>query len=356
MNERTNRSFVSGRLNRLGGLAMPILVAFLGLTSCSATDDEPPSVATVETVNVQSGCGEISNDTLNKAMRAVAGESLQKTYHYLDPIRNAEMAAELDLTILIADAYIEARLQSDDLDVMMAAANEYLGQFEVSISVLDETVVLGGDIFDSYFVEGNGDITELRNNIKVLIKMFEQLPKELFDKIELNEIILTGQMGEYKNENYKEPTNTFSGTVSFDERKVYLLAQPDEYQTQSTALHEIGHLLDDLLCDGILDVDPEYTSDNSTKYVPEKWMKKGGENKDYVSSYSWHGVAEDRAEVWERLLAGNEMHSRYIAENIHKKFALLLARLEELIPGISLYLQHHDGGRHTDWRALVLHK
>jgi hypothetical protein len=178
-----------------------------------------------------------------------------------------------------------------------------------------------------------------RNGMLYVIKAFNALPKPVVKLANINSLELITQ-------DQAATSNNLSNEVVLGDADIYerkLTLYPSSLTTdrvRSVLAHEIGHLLDETEC-GLLGLqrDTAYQSFNTFSLMYGN-KKSYGAERNTISPYGAMGPAEDKAELYSHLLTGSLTFEdlQKSPKPIRRKAELLLARLEDRLPGISEYL------------------
>jgi hypothetical protein len=124
------------------------------------------------------------------------------------------------------------------------------------------------------------------------------------------------------------------GTYLRDGEERSIIIYINSNKIESSIYHEIGHLLQDKLCNGDLE-DPEYSRLNDSN---EYKINEKNNSEYFISDYASRSTAEDWAEVSANLFKFGAVACYDMPKPICEKELLILKRLSTVDPNISSYL------------------
>lgn len=288
--------------------------------------------------------GEDNYDFYNAARESIPNENLWATTYEETRDNNNEFyinrvlveAKKYGFEIEDPTTSLEAIKTAQSLSEILENANLFAKNYGIEISTHDNGY---GDILKEASLE------EFRRHITKLTVSIFLMPKELIEYSGLKNIVLIYDFNESHDGGETIGKTTLGGDTMAISLNGLKESDDDKPNQGQVFAHELGHLIDGRMCEelGGAESDEEYNELNGQRNVYGN-EEVGHDNRTFAYSYGAAGIREDKATVLESLLSidqGGTLNSlvRYGEDTpIYNKLWVLMARLEEVTPGISQYL------------------
>jgi len=213
---------------------------------------------------------------------------------------------------------------------VLRALNAYTSpHFGFTVSLLPRPVASEAGVRALPVRRGRESFAELRAGSQAFMRYLSLVPTGLVAYSGLQHFTLVGAL-------HDSLGNIDEGAAVPDERTIYLTLRTFSTDVRATASHELGHLLDAAVCGGVggWSNDPQYAALNPPGFM----YLLAFNSEDVASEEGGLSVVEDKASEFENMLGG--LQKRFFDSDnavLRAKYRLLLARLEEHVPGSARY-------------------
>lgn len=321
--------------------ALGALIAFDTLAATEIfSSDKPPTQADCPTVDdeILKGVYRIMDKprSATPIYTAYTGEDL-KEKRKKEWLYARDQAENYDLTLVDSLPFQEMLEEVSSVDELLTTLNRFTSEYGFSIYMPQEEDTTGRLPPYKPLSRESIDLNYLKKwEAGMFLKFFSYIPKELVHLSGMERMVLV-------------ESPLFSSAPNYDDNEgVVGLA---DYSTGSILInrlddrliiHEMEHLIDRKLCGTAVGKDSQLRGLNPKGFQYGEEYKKEIDERIVVNPYAKTGIVEEKAETMERIV-----HFGVTVDNDYQvrksKFALLLARLEEEVPGITAYLKSLEG-------------
>jgi hypothetical protein len=285
-----------------------------------------PPVPAVKLAKIKSLLRSSWNEPLSKILNQPYSE-----YEYQQYVEAQQ--EKYGLTPVDGSATQSALELAEDIDEMLNALNKFTMQ-HYGFNVVLYNSIIGVKNMDADEIKpGSLNINLFRRGAQDLVSAFDFLPLEEVRAVGIKQIRI---VNEFEDQSVGAEALVEHGVIDIRLNEFYEEGPTDDI-TANVYYHEAGHILHYKTCRSWgFDHDPQYLALNPPGF---KYGSKEGWQRAAVSEYGGTDLAEDEAEIYEAMLDKLEpsaFHSSY--RPVREKYALLLARLDQQVPGMAEYL------------------
>ncbi len=263
---------------------------------------------------------------LLRAERAYSRGKIKKYEKFMDNYRETQagIAEAYGFTLLDSENDQEEVSNAQSVDEVLQILNNFGSNFDLKFEIPQEKPLNDFEmIYDSFDPEVH-DLGSAKRMAQSALLSLSDLPVELVKLAGVKKVLFVKNLhGSIVNRNEETTFGAynFKGIIymDFDRNQPWL-------EFRKTFAHELGHALDSAICGtfgmyqdeelGVLNSDPSLT----------------------LTKYGSASATEDKAEMMMEMLFGLADPSE-MPEAVANKYKLILARLEDNLPGISGYLR-----------------
>ena len=257
--------------------------------------------------------------------------------HYWNRLR--ETALKYGFTLVDHKPYVDALEEADSIDKIVSVVNNFFLNYGITIKIPNSLAEADNreeiKLIDKTLV----DPDQTKKGMEHLMLYFGKLPVELIKIAEVKTLRLFQELGELENPIVEH--GEIEG-IAYRHTPVIDVSLNSIYRNAFAVVsHELGHHFDFRLTKPNCDNDRSFTTNNPSDF-------RYGIRRDdlagigYLDPYAQTDEVEDKATFYGDILGGFSKGKSYIRsvyfENSKGKYANLLSRLDEVLPGIADYL------------------
>jgi hypothetical protein len=267
----------------------------------------------------------------------------------------ARQAEKHNLTLIDSDPYTRRIAETNTVDEVIHVMDEFGSHYNFRTSVMEEVDDIAKS--ESPYIKAinkhdinsdRGQLMRFRNGANNFFYALSAIPVEFIKASGVKEvkvIDLTPQIDSSGNKRY------FGGGYSPDSKRIYFYKEALHTQGRRTVPHEFFHGFDHEQC-GIEDM----VFDRGFDALNPPGFQYGVRNEKAVGTIvarakGLEEIAEDKATIAELILEHNQFRAK--SPVIQNKIDFLLARMEKVVPGITvlLYSNQYENMKLEDIKA-----